>query len=205
MKKESFKKRVCLEIIQAAKKYKETYLDYEYLICSESFINRKYYIVDAQKDNFQHLTGVHSWLSPQIFFDKCYQGILSEEDFDFVKKGQNEKFIKGTVRRKIKALPDMMELFKPGMLAEENFRKNKVFCSFATADGSCTLGFSESEKTRPKSLIKGNALDNPQIVELVLRKKSGTEFFDEIVIGDEKMLYKHKNSIESMLAESLKS
>ena len=91
------------------------------------------------------------------------------------------------------------------MLAEENFRKNKVFCSFATADGSCTLGFSESEKARPKSLIKGNALDNPKIVELVLRKKSGTEFFDEIVIGDEKMLYKHKNSIENMLAESLKS
>lgn len=205
MIKESFKKRVCLEIIQAAKKYKETYLDYEYLICSESFTNRKYYIVDAQKDNFQHLTGVHSRLSPQIFFDKCYQGTLSEEDFDFVKKGQNEKFTKGTVRRKIKVLPDMMELFKPGMLAEENFRKNKVFCSFATADGRCTLGFSESKKARPKTLIQGNALDNPQIVELILRKKAGIEFFDEIIIGDEKILYKYKSSIENMLAESLKS
>ena len=56
----SFKKRVCLEIIKAAEKYKEIYLDYEYLICSEAFLKKKYYIVDAQKDNFQHLTGVHS-------------------------------------------------------------------------------------------------------------------------------------------------
>ena len=37
MAEESFKERVRLEIIKAAKKYKEIYVDYEYLICSEAF------------------------------------------------------------------------------------------------------------------------------------------------------------------------
>lgn len=200
-----FKERVCLEIIKAAENYKKVYLDYEYLICSEAFTTKKYYIVDAQKDNFMHLTGVHSRLSPQVFFDKCCQGTLSEEDFDFIKTGQEEKSVKGTVRRKIKVLPDMMSLFNAGLLAEEIFRKNKVICSFATANESCTLGFSESEKARPKSLIKGNELDDPKIVELVLRKKSGTELFDEIVIGNESTLNKYGNQIGDMLGECLKS
>ena len=203
MTEESFKERVCLEIIKEAKDYNKIYVNYEYLICSEAFIKRQYYIVDAQKDNFQHLTGVHSQISPQIFFDKCCQGILVKEDFDFVKKGQDEKSVKGTVRRKIKVLPDMMKLFRKGLLAQENFKKNKVFCSFAAADESCTLGFSESEKARPKSLIKGNELDNPKLVELILRKKSGTKFFDEIIVGDKEILYKYKNQIKNMLDKCL--
>lgn len=45
-------------------------------------------------------------------------------------------------------------------MTEESFRKNRVICSFATADGNCTLGFSNSQKARPKSLIKGNEFKN---------------------------------------------
>lgn len=176
MAEKGFKERVRLELIKAAKKYEEIYVDYEYLICSEAFEHRNYYIIDAQKDNFQHLTGVHSRISAKIFFDKCRDGSLSEEDFDFMKKGQDEKSVKGTVRRKIKALPDMMDLFREGMQAEEDFRKNRVICSFATADGNCTLGFTDTEKARPKSLIRGNELENPKAVELVLRRKSGMRF-----------------------------
>jgi len=141
-------------------------------------------------------------LSPQCFFDKYYNGTLEEVDFNFVKKGQDEKSVKGTVRRKIKILPDMMELFKSGLQAEENFEKNKVFCSFA-ADGSCTLGFSESEKVRLKSLIKGNELNNPKAVELVLRKEAGAAYFDVIIVGDEVSLEKYRNRIESMLADKM--
>ncbi len=37
-----------------------------------------------------------------------------------MKKGQDEKSVKGTVRRKIKAFPDMMDLFREGMQAEED-------------------------------------------------------------------------------------
>lgn len=203
MVEESFKERVRLEIIKAAKKYKEIYVDYEYLICSEAFVKRSYYIVDAKKDNFQHLTGVHSQISAQSFFDKCMNGSLSEDDFDFIKKGQDEKSVKGTVRRKIQVLPDMMELFRDSLLAEEDFEKNRVICNFATADGNCTLGFVDSGKARPKSLIKGNELKNPKPIELILRKRSGTEVFDEIVIGDKKDLSKYRKQIEGITAEEL--
>lgn len=203
MAEESFKEHVRLEMIKAAKKYEELYVDYEYLVCSEAFEQRSYYIVGAEKDNFQHLTGVHSRISAKNFFDKCIKGTLSEEDFDFIKKGQDEKSVKGTVRRKVKVLPDMMKLFRPGLQTEESFKKNRVICSFAIADGNCTLGFSESEKARPKSLIKGNELRNPEPVELVLKRKSGAKFFDEIVIGNEAALRKYKKHIEGMFIESL--
>ncbi|MDO4343338.1 MAG: PBECR4 domain-containing protein [Eubacteriales bacterium] len=203
MAEERFKERVRLEIMKEAKRYKEIYVDYEYLICSSAFENRTYYIVDAKKDNYQHLTGVHSQISAQSFFDKCLDGSLSEEDFDFIKKGQNEKSVKGTVRRKIKALPDMMELFREGLQAEEDFKKNKVICSFATADGNCTLGFTDSEKARPKSLIRGNELKNPKPVELVLRRKSGAELFDEIIVGDKAIIHKYQDKIGKFVCGEL--
>lgn len=199
----SFKERVRMEIIKAAKQYKEIYVDYEYLICSEAFIKKDYYIIAAEKDNFQHLTGVHSKIKAQSFFDKCYDGTLSEHDFDFIKKGQDEKTVKGTVRRKIKVLPDIMTLFKVGLQAEESFKKNKVICSFATTDGNCTLGFVESGKARPKSLIKGNELRNAKSVELILKRKAGNEFFDEIVVGNSTILNKYKKNIEKIVASDL--
>ena len=203
MVEESFKKRVQLEIMKEAKRYKEIYVDYEYLICSDAFVKRSYYIVDAQKDNFQHLTGIHSLISAQSFFEKCVAGSLQEEDFDFVKKGQDEKSVKGTVRRKIKALPNMMSLFRAGVQAEEGFRKNRVICSFATTDGNCTLGFTDSEKSRPKTLIQGNELKNSKLIDLVLKRKSGTKLFDEIVIGNSAAIKRYRPQIEGIVAEEL--
>lgn len=203
MAEESFKKRVCFEIIKAAAQYKSTYVDYEYLICSEAFRQNKYYIVTAKEDNFQHLTGVHSNLSAQEFFDKCMQKTLSEQDFDFIKYGQDEKSVKGTVRRKIKVLPNMMELFREGLEAEESFVKNKVICSFATTDNSCTLGFSDSKRTYPKSLIQGNCLKNPKAVELILRRKSGEKLFNEVVVGNPEDVKKFQEHIKEMVSKDL--
>lgn len=37
---ESFKERIRQEVIKEAKRYKEVYVDYEYLICSEAFEKR---------------------------------------------------------------------------------------------------------------------------------------------------------------------
>lgn len=107
--------------------------------------------------------------------------------------------VKGTVRRKIKVLPHIMTLFQDGVQAEENFKKNRVSCAFATADGSCTLGFSESKKSRPKSLIKGNELKNPSSVELILRKKTEETLFNDIVLGDMEVIDKYKNKIEDLI------
>ena len=200
---ESFKERVRQEMIKAARQYKEIYVDYEYLICSTVFEKSDYYIIAAEEDNFQHLTGVHSKINAKSFFNKCYDGTLGEDDFDFIKVGQNEKAVKGTVRRKIQALPDMMNLFKPNVQIEEGFRKNKIICSLATADGNCTLGFSASRKARPKSLIKGNELQNPAKVDLILRKTTGSLYFDEIIVGDRVILNQFKKTIEEIVSANL--
>lgn len=60
MAEESFKERARQEMIKAAKQYKDIYVDYEYLICSVTFEKNDYYIIAAEEDNFQHLTGVQS-------------------------------------------------------------------------------------------------------------------------------------------------
>ena len=76
-------------------------------------------------------------------------------------------------------------------------------CSLATADGNCTLGFSESKKARPKSLIKGNELKNPETVDLILRKTTGSLFFDEIIVGDTATLKQFKEKIDGIVSAEL--
>ena len=100
----SFSQRVKETVIQCADLYKKYYVEYEYLLCSKAFEKNEYYIVSAHEDNYLHLTGLHTNLDAASFFEKCYNGSLEECDFDFCKKGQNEKEVKGSVRRKINSL-----------------------------------------------------------------------------------------------------
>ena len=67
MAEESFKERARQEMIKAAKQYKDIYVDYEYLICSVIFEKNDYYIIAAEEDNFQHLTGVQSKIDAKTF------------------------------------------------------------------------------------------------------------------------------------------
>ena len=89
----SFKERVKKAAIDGAKLYKENFVDYEYLICSKAFENRKYFIAKADESNYLHLLGIHTELAPKDFFEKCLNGTLSEEEFDFFKKNQSEILI----------------------------------------------------------------------------------------------------------------
>ena len=59
---------------------------------------------------------------------------MKTSDFDFIKSDQSEKSVKGSVRQKIKALPQMLEMFDKELFAEKNFKKNKVSCLFAAAE-----------------------------------------------------------------------
>lgn len=83
----NFKERVKDILISEAMAYKESYVNYQYLICSDAFEHKKYYVIDAKEDNYQHLTGVNSLISAQEFFNKCYEGTLTIEDFNFLKRG----------------------------------------------------------------------------------------------------------------------
>ena len=171
----SFKTRVKEIAITESKNYKDVFVDHQYLICSKGFKKRDYYILSAEKDNFLHLVGINTDLSAASFFDKCYDGTLNEDDFDFNKEGKNENSIKGSVRRKIKSLEKISTLFQDDILIEEDFRKNKIVCAIATTDTQITLGFSDGTVSRPKTLLKGNELKtNPLTVDLVLSKKRKT-------------------------------
>lgn len=201
----SFKERVKETVIHNAYSYKKYYADYEYLLCSKAFIKNEYYIVAAYEDNYLHLTGLHTKLDAATFFEKCYKGTLEESDFDFCKNGQNESEVKGSVRRKINSLPAIMNMFTVGTSVEEDFEKNKIRCTLAAGNISATLGFFVAGKARPMTLLKGNELNTAKAkkLDLVLRRKSGESKFSEMLLGDEKQLVEHKESLKELLSDEL--
>lgn len=193
---ESFKGRVAECAINYASIYKEKFVEYDYLVCSEAFEGSHYQEIKAEANNYLHLIGVNTALSPEEFFQKCIDKELDESDFDFIKRDQSEKSVKGSVRQKIKALPEMLKMFDKELLAEKNFTKNKISCLFATADEDFTIGFVETG--RPKSLMRKNQLDKNKRkpVELVMRKKRGEQLYTERVVGDDTFFEKYKEDIK---------
>jgi len=60
-------------------------------------------------------------------------------------------------------------------------------------------------KARPKTLLKGNELNTAKAkkLDLVLRRKSGESKFSEMLLGDEKQLVEHKESLKELLSDEL--
>ena len=201
----SFKERVKETFISYAQDYKAYYVDYEYLLCSKAFSRSAYYIVSAHEDNYLHLTGVHTNLGASAFFQKCYDGTLEEGDFDFIKDGQSESEVKGSVRRKINALGAIMGIFSGSTIAEEDFVKNRIRCALATSNTNVTLGFTVVGKAKPMTLLKGNELDSAkaQSLDLVLRKAHGECNFEEMIVGSEEILREYKEKLGSIVSGSL--
>ena len=161
-------------------------------------------IIKSDKGNYLHLIGIHTCLTPDDFFDKCYTNTLTEDDFDFTKLNQSEKSVKGSVREKISVLPLMVNLFEQKLMAENNFKKNRVECAFATCDGQCTLGFVSAG--RPKSLLKGNELnaDSSRDVELIFRKpRSSSNSYYELVYGEKEKIIKYHKYIKDLIPSVL--
>ncbi|MCI5740292.1 MAG: PBECR4 domain-containing protein [Lachnospiraceae bacterium] len=197
----SFKERVKNEAITNAKLYETNFINFEYLICSKAFENY-YHIIKSDKGNYLHLIGIHTNLTAEDFFDKCYNGKLEEVDFDFIKPNKSEKSVKGSVREKITVLPYMVRLFEQKLFAEDNFKRNKVECAFATSDNKCTLGFAVSG--RPKSLLKGNKLETNKVkeVDLIFRKPRGSKMpYSELVYGNVADIIQYKEKILDFVSQ----
>lgn len=205
MEPQSFKERIVEVAIEQAKIYQSVFIDYEYLLCSDAFVKHNYYIIAATKNNYRHLIGVNTSISADEFFEKCVNGELNENDFDFIKPGRSEKEIKGSVRRKIKSLPFFMKMIDNDLVAQEDYQKNEVMCSFATTDCNMTIGFTDNGKSRPKSLLWGDSLDwgSSGFVELILRRKPCEQSFSEIVVGDNAALLKYKDKISDVISPEL--
>ena len=191
----SFEERVKNEVIAGAKLYKSVFLDYDYLICSRQFKNNAYYTISAYERNFLHLTGVQTKLKAVDFFDKCLNGSLQINDF-YIKD-------KGTVRHKIQVLPGIDKFFSYGLLAQEDFNKNKVKCTLAGTDLRLTIGFIDKKECVPMTLLKGNELDhNSPIakVEFVMCKRKTDDLFDKIIIGNNCTLKYYHGDVKHLLS-----
>ena len=182
----TFKERVHIEITKGAAVYKAVFINFEYLIFSNDFKIKPYYIIRAEEDNYPHLTGVRILLSAQDFYNACLNGTLKEADFDFISTSRTEKEVIGSVRRKIQVLPLLSTFFTNSLQAEEGFSKGSVHCSLATADNSLTIGFVDVAVLRPKTLLKKNELNSQKAadVTLILRRNRGADKFDTIMQGD---------------------
>lgn len=180
----SFKERVKNVAIECAITYRDNLCKNDYIIISEAF-SKKFCLIKAEADNYMHLLGISSSLSPIDFFNKCIDKTLTEDDFVFAKKGQSEKSVKGSVREKIAVLPDFCDMFlSEGIMCQERFKKGRVSCSFASASNRYTIGFVDTG--RPMTLMKNNQLDKGQSkpVIAVLKKNRIDKTFTEVVMGD---------------------
>ena len=204
----SFTTRVRNVVSICSKSYKDFFVDYDYLVCSKAFIHKPYYIVVADNDNYKHLTGIQSPLSPDTFFEKCLNNTLTESEINFIKNGQTENEVKGSVRRKISVLPLITSVFSQGTVVEEDYSKNRIRCSFAAGRSEYTLGFTlASPNTKPMTLLKGKVVDNSKAkaIDLVLRRPTGSLLFDTIFYGDFDSMKEYHNSIRGLLSIDLLS
>ncbi|MFV0395770.1 MAG: PBECR4 domain-containing protein [Coprobacillaceae bacterium] len=201
----SFKQRVRNIAVEEAKYFKIDYIDTQYLILSKNFKNKEFYIITAEKDNYLHLLGVNTNLSCKDFFDKCYNGTLLEQEFDFNKKGQSEKNVKGSVRRKIATIKYLHKLFYDEFLIEEDYQSNSLRCAIMTSDGNnITLGFSYGYKSYPMSLLKGNQMKSePVLPDLVLTKGKDNEKFNKIIVGNKNVINEFRDILNGVVDTSL--
>ena len=186
-----------------AQAFKDKFVDYEYCVCSNAFPG-KVKVVKALPGNYLHLVGVNTSISADAFFKKCLMGTLTENDFDFSKRGVGKNVLKGAVRDKIRVLPNMVSIFfDTSIKVQPNFNKNQITCAFATSDSACTLGFAQSG--HPKSLLNGDYLDanNTYDVDGIFRRRTGTtEFYDKLWVVDSK-ISEYGDELRRYLSEEL--
>lgn len=197
----SFKTRIVNELCENAVKYKEYYVEKEYLLFSPELKNRKYYIISCKKDNFMHLTGL-KYHSPSEFYNKCIDFSLKDSDIPDLSREE-----KGNIRRKIQSLPKMNGLFNFGVIIQEDFVKNDVCCSIASTNLDITLGFcapNDKNIVKPKTLLKGfkNIKDDAPLSTLILERNVGEELFGKILYGDKEQIYLY--SLEEIVTDELK-
>ncbi len=157
-----FKKKILKTINVSAKLYSGL-CDNFYIVSSADFQKAPYYVLHFYPQNFLHLTGVKTSLTPLDFFLKAKNGELLGEDFDCgspKSANKRERDLYGHVVQKMRHLPKLAAAFngEEKLCAQENFKKGAIPCCFATANGKFTIGFIGKELC-PLTLLNGNMLD----------------------------------------------
>ena len=202
----SFKLRVRNAATQYAIVYNTVYVCQSYLLLSDAFQKKPFYVIEAEASNYLHLLGVSTCLSPNHFYNKCLDNTLSESDFEISFRNLDSKASKGVIRNKILALQNMFSLFQSSCLVEEDFNKNVIRCSFASTNSLCTLGFIATPKARPMTLLRGDELDHHKAKPLtvVLSKKRNELLYSNLVFGNIASVKKAETIIYPLLSDTLK-
>lgn len=163
----TFRKRVLNELKKCAKEYSKL-IGFDFIIQSNKFVNRDQYVIRCYEGNFLHLTGVKTNLKAVDFFKKCFEGTITEFDFDC----DSSIEIKGTVRHKISNLLQIGSFFERVIICQELFAKGRVFCLLASSDGMCTLGFTGGKGSlNPHTLLNKNQINLSEgITDLIIQK-----------------------------------
>ncbi|MFK5883680.1 MAG: hypothetical protein QM489_04990 [Candidatus Izemoplasma sp.] len=195
----SFFQRVINVIISSSTDFKKNFVDYDYLLLSEGFSYKKHYLIKTTEGNYLHLTGISTSLTPTDFFKKCLNGSIQISDIENNPEDVTKLYYKGLIRKKIQVLSEMSKGIDNTYLLEENFTKNRVSCSIASANSNLTLGFvSNGNKEIPMSLLKGNLITPREAcnIDFMLRTETNKNNFDCLVIGNSHQFKKHLHKNE---------
>ena len=165
----TFKESIRDKLIIAANEYYKL-VGVDFIIVSDSFVYRSEYLLRFHKDNFLHLTGVHTKINAGEFFEKCLNGLIATDDFVC----DSTDDLKGKVKEKLRNLATIGSFFEKELIFQEMFEKDRVKCKLATSDGKCTLGFISINKVVhvPLTLLNKNQIaDNDGIINFEIIRK----------------------------------
>ena len=161
---QTFKCSIKNKLVQAANDYSNL-LDKKITLASVDFEYAESYTIRFFKTNFLHLTGVKTFLSTELFFERCLTGTISEDDFDCDSTPER----KGIVRSKMRHLPFISSFFKQEVLVQKKNKKGAIKCLIASSDGKCTLGFADAKYyVRPKTILDKNHLNKEKKIVSVV-------------------------------------
>ena len=162
------KKSVLSTIIQGAKDYSKL-LGRTFVFKSDSFRFKKEYAIKFHKNNFLHLTGVITKLSPDDFYESAFNGTLTENDFDIT--SNTNSLLSTHVEMKMHNLSDIHLIVDSKVMIEEQYQRGKITCSLASSNGKFTLCFIGSHLLAPMSLLYGNTLHKGDSIKDLIAKE----------------------------------
>ena len=159
MANNAFKAKTLSTLITSAREYAKL-LESFYIFQSDDFKNKNFYIISFNEENFLHLTGVKTNLKALNFYEKCFEGTISEMDFDC----DSNKILKGKVKEKMKHLPNICSIIHQCHELEETFSKGRVTCTLVATQKDFTIGFDGVDVLYPKTLMHKNRVDSSKAV-----------------------------------------
>lgn len=176
------KKKALSVVFTSAAKYKANLMGRALLFVSVDKHYRTHCIeATFAAENFKHLTGLETKLSPKHFFNLCLDKRLSEHDFEMRKNGTTE--LKLDILPRI-VVPDL----SARMIGNPNGMHPTIHLDKIAGNTHAYIGFTDvggSRKHIPKTLINGDVREGsaeaPDRIAAIFRKQIEDKTFGEVV------------------------